>query len=75
MTLATELDEDIDDDTDETLLSLDVVEVDTDAIVLLLDEGITVALLVAVEAQDTAEGRFVTPELLQRFCAYVVAAS
>jgi hypothetical protein len=41
----------------------------------------TIALLLAVagevelivEAQDTAEGRFVTPFVLQRFCAYATA--
>jgi hypothetical protein len=70
VTLAAEeaADEAADEDIDVTLLS-------TEDTVPLLDEGIVVALLVAVEAQETADGRFVTPELLQRFCAYVVAAS
>jgi hypothetical protein len=31
--------------------------------------------LVAVEAQDTTEGKFVTPAALQKFWAYSVAAS
>ena len=71
-----------DDDLDAALLSADDAEEETDmeeetdaeTTVPLLEEGMAVELLVAVEAQLTDEGRFVTPAVLQRFRAYVVAA-
>jgi hypothetical protein len=40
-----------------------------------VEEGTLDAVEEAVEVQETAVGRSVTPEILQKPCAYVVAAS
>lgn len=66
---------------EETEEEADEDALDTEEEVLLPAEetlevtGAAEAVEEAVEVQETAVGRFVTPEILQKFCAYEVAAS
>ncbi|KAM3065965.1 hypothetical protein ACMFMG_009812 [Clarireedia jacksonii] len=63
------------DDEDAALpLALDVVVVAPVAATALEPE-LDAALALALDAHVTAEGRFVTPDVLQRFCAYCTAAA
>ena len=63
-------------DTEEALLSAEETLEVTDAVAEEdVEDGAAEAVEEAVEVQETAVGRFVTPDILHKFCAYEVAAS